>query len=474
MNLHFSRILNSICVVCSTIFLTQPVYAKKMESSLGYAAPCEAVLPQSQLLKNIQQQLKLNPQYKQKTIESFWQSVQQHGTPYIEKVDENQSRVIYLWRGATHNARLVGGPSNDHEWLSRLPNSDIWFKESIVNHQFIGSYSFAVDLLNIDGYLSHYCPYLNPDLKESRAQRRALLQVQKIDPFNPNRFFEDVSRTQFRNENILTLSKAPQFIDQKKYNSHPQPKLRSYTLHSNILNNERLVQIYQSERHNPKQDYITAIFFDGQQYAELLNVPKALDILVKQGKLPPIQAVFVSHPSDELRPKELTPNAKYSAFFAQELLPWLDQQSSNGLHHPLQFKRNKDKTVLLGSSLGGLSSAYLALNHPKEISHVVPLSGSFWWKAAETDVPNGMSKIIRERKFQPMQHWYIAANSYETSRNNNELSILETSPMVAQDLKNKGHDVHYQSYIGGHSYAIWQVVLQDALLHFFAKPIKNS
>lgn len=121
----------------------------------------------------------------------------------------------------------------------------------------------------------------------------------------------------------------------------------------------------------------------------------------------------------------------------------------------------------MGSSLGGLSSAYLALQNPDQISHVIPLSGSFWWQENETDLPNGMSKIIREKMNQPAQHWYISANTYETSRSNNELSILESSPIVAQNLKDKGHDVTFKSYVGGHSYAIWQVVLQDALQHFF-------
>jgi len=105
----------------------------------------------------------------------------------------------------------------------------------------------------------------------------------------------------------------------------------------------------------------------------------------------------------------------------------------------LPDKRNKQKTVLLGSSLGGLSSAYLALKYPQEISHAVPLSGSFWWQAQETDLPNGMSKIIRAQPHQPKQHWFISANSYESSRNNNGLSILETSPVVAADLRAKGH-----------------------------------
>ena len=105
------------------------------------------------------------------------------------------------------------------------------------------------------------------------------------------------------------------------------------------------------------------------------------------------------------------------------------------------------------------------------ISHVVPLSGSFWWQAENSDLPNGMSKIIREKNLHSPQHWFITANSYETSRNNNELSILQTSPVVADDLKQKGHDVTYKSYIGGHSYAVWQVAIQDALQHFFSKSL---
>lgn len=52
----------------------------------------------------------------------------------------------------------------------------------------MGSYSFAPDLPNVEGYLSNYCPHLNPELKESRAQRRAVLQVQKLDPFNPQTY----------------------------------------------------------------------------------------------------------------------------------------------------------------------------------------------------------------------------------------------------------------------------------------------
>ena len=425
-----------------------------------FAAACEDVKAQSQILLNLQHQLNQNPKQHAQILEDFWKRVELIGTPIIENYDEKHDRIIFLWKGAQHNVRLIGGPSNDHEWLTRLPNTDIWFKESIIDHRYIGSYSFAVDLPNLEGYLSNYCPHLNPKLKESRMQRRAVIQVQRIDPFNKKTYLASDDTSGLRNENLVALKDAPPFIDPKQYQNVKQPQLQEFVLDSKILNNSRKIQIYQSKA-KKNQSYITAIFFDGQQYNELLNVPKALDILVEQGQLPPIQVIFVYPPNDQERPKELTPNAKFSAFFSDELMPWIQKNAP--------AKVDSKKTVLLGSSLGGLSSAYLALENPNQISHVVPLSGSFWWQNEATDLPNGMSKIIRDKTSQPKQHWFITANSYESSRNNNELSILETSPIVAADLKNKGHDVHYKSYIGGHSYAVWQVALQDALKHFFAQ-----
>ena len=448
-------------LLCQGVGLYQFTHANSIQDKdhlIAYASPCEAVKPASDLLINLNKQLETVPQsQRSQVIEQFWQQITMTQTPVVEQLSTSSSRVIYLWRGAKHNVRLVGGPSNDHEWLTRIPNTDIWFKEVIVQNDFIGSYSFASDIKNVDGYLSNYCPHLNKELKESREQRVALRDYLQLDAYNSKRLLDhDISG--LRNENLLVLDQAPKFIDPSKY---PKRSLQIKTLNlkSNILNNERKITVYQSKKKYSEQSYITAIFFDGNEYANLLNVPKALDILVEQGKLPPIQAVFIDPIDAKNRPKELTPNTDFSNFFQKEFLPWLDQK----------IERDKHKTVLLGSSLGGLSSAYIALENPTEISHVVPLSGSFWWQKEKSDEPNGMSYIIRNQSLPIKQHWFISANSYETSRAHNELSILNTSPIVANDLKEKGQDVVFKTYTGGHSYAVWQVVLQDALQHFFGE-----
>lgn len=454
-----------IMLFCQGMGLYQTAYASPLnskEATFAYASPCEAVKPESDLLTNLSQHLQVVQKSQRNiVIEQFWQKVAKTQTPIIEKIDTDLSRVVYLWRGAKHNVRLVGGPSNDHEWLTRIPNTDIWFKEAIVKNDFIGSYSFAVDIKNIDGYLSHYCPHLNTELKESREQRMALRNSFQLDPYNSKRFLKQ-DLTGLRNENILMLDQAPTFVDPSHY-AKRSLKVKTLNLKSHILQNQREIKIYQSVKKDPQQTYVTAIFFDGNEYARLLDVPKALDILVEQGKLPPIQAVFIDPINMQIRPKELTPNTGFSQFFQKEFLPWLDQH----------IERDVSKTVLLGSSLGGLSSAYIALENPTQISHIVPLSGSFWWQQDKSHEPNEMSHIIRNKSLPVKQHWFISANSYETSRAHNELSILNTSPIVANDLKAKGQDVVFKTYTGGHSYAIWQVVVQDALQHFFAKNNKS-
>ncbi len=103
------------------------------------------------------------------------------------------------------------------KWLTRMPKSDVWFKESIIDNRYIGSYSFAVDLPNLEGYLSNYCPHLNPNLKESRSQRRTVIQVQRRDPFNNNAYLAKNNNSGLRNENLVALRLAPKFINPKKY-----------------------------------------------------------------------------------------------------------------------------------------------------------------------------------------------------------------------------------------------------------------
>lgn len=91
---------------------------------------CENSQPQSLVLQNLQQQLNTQPPSQHTQILNlFWQHIATQSTPITETINHQSMRLIYLWRGAKNNVRMIGGASNNHDWLQRLPNSDVWYKE---------------------------------------------------------------------------------------------------------------------------------------------------------------------------------------------------------------------------------------------------------------------------------------------------------------------------------------------------------
>ena len=89
--------------VSSAIAQTQnsPALTNTIEKKhFPYAAACEDVKAQSQILLNLQHQLNQNPKQHAQIIEDFWKRVELMGTPIIENYDEKHNRIIFLWKGA--------------------------------------------------------------------------------------------------------------------------------------------------------------------------------------------------------------------------------------------------------------------------------------------------------------------------------------------------------------------------------------
>jgi len=78
------------------------------------------------------------------------------------------------------------------------------------------------------------------------------------------------------------------------------------------------------------------------------------------------------------RRTELPCNIPFADFLAKELVPW-SREKYHTTHEAA-------KTVVAGSSFGGLAAVFAGLRHPEVFGNVVSLSGSFWWK------PDGKKK----------------------------------------------------------------------------------
>jgi enterochelin esterase-like enzyme len=191
--------------------------------------------------------------------------------------------------------------------------------------------------------------------------------------------------------------------------------------------------------------------------------PVILDNLIAASKIPPTIAVLIANPSQESRNEELTPNPKFADFLAKELIPWI--------HAHYNVTDDPGKTVVAGSSLGGLAAAYAGYKHPEVFTNVLCQSGSFWWAPDHSGaIPDGvvtepgwMAKQFIASSKLPLK-FYIDAGSFEFDSNGTGGGILETSRNMRDVLLARGYEVHYQQFVGGHDYLSWRGTFADGLM----------
>ena len=127
------------------------------------------------------------------------------------------------------------------------------------------------------------------------------------------------------------------------------------------------------------------------------------------------------------------------------------------------------RTVLAGSSYGGLASATVAMRHPEVFGNVLSMSGSFWWSPPGTpeDRREYVAGLVAVSGLLPLR-FFLAAGLFETGANGTA-GILETSRHLRDVLVAKGIPVTYRDYAGGHDYLVWQGVLPDGLIALFCE-----
>lgn len=403
---------------CYTLHLTQSAIAPWPDTI------AENPQPQSPRLQAVAE--------KRLSVAQFWTQTAAEGTPLIEPLDAGHSLLTFLYRGAQHNVTILGAPSPQHEKLARLPGTDIWYNSYRVANDLILSYEIAADV-----------PELPPDptLDETdnrQRQRRAILATIAPDPHN---------RRPFLHASLVTLPDAPALPGAGQ---NAQGRLQTHTFTSAILNNQRDLWIYQTP--GAQQNPVILYLLDGETYRHL--IPPILDALVSAQRIPPVTLILIGN---HQRNTELPANPDFADMIAEELIPFVS--ATTGL--PAQPER----TAIAGSSYGGLAAAYIASRHPRHISRVIPLSGSFWWHPENSAPHNAIARHYAQNPGIPL-HWHISAGSYETSTERGT-GILESSRELARTLEKAGHHVQYREYHGGHDYALWRIALADALTALF-------
>lgn len=376
----------------------------------------------------------------------FWNEIARSGTPLVEPGSNSDTRIVtFLWRGAERNVRLFGAPSSDHDWMERLAGSDVSFRSYELPSTTRLSYKLAPDIPDIPG--------------PAGERRRALLATAQADPLNKMPWPADAA-DKFNQESVLELPDAPlqPWIEDRGL---PKGRLTTHRFASRILGNERDVLIYMpagSDSTNPPQGLL--VLFDAAPYLDKVPTPRILDNLIADKTIPSIAAVLIGNPSPETRGRELPCNADFASFLATELMPWVRERIGTSV--------TADRTIVAGSSYGGLASAYAAHRHPEVFGNVLSMSGSFWWHPASGDVEaEWLTRELAKAPLRPIR-WHVSAGLFETGRD--EPGILETTRHLRDVLTAKGYRVAYRDYAAGHDYIAWRNALVDGLAALLGRP----
>ena len=168
-------------------------------------------------------------------------------------------------------------------------------------------------------------------------------------------------------------------------------RLFNYAFHSAILPDDRVVSIYLPPQYasEPQRRFPVFYLHDGQNLFDPLTsfvtghtwrAGSTTDRMNLEGRAEPVILVGVAN-TGLRRMAEYTPTRdyrlgggeghRYGRLLIEELKPWVDAN----------FRTISDAaaTGLGGSSLGGLITLYLGLEHPDVFGRLAVLSPSVWW-----------------------------------------------------------------------------------------------
>ncbi len=261
------------------------------------------------------------------------------------------------------------------------------------------------------------------------------------DPENP----EDVDIV----TSVLELPDAPPRTWSRERDV-PRGVVEEYRLASERLGNTRRVYTYAPPGYDASSAYPLVLCFDGWAYVNdaYVPLPTVLDNLISEGRIPPLVAVLPDSLDHDTRMRELVLDAAFVEFLVEELLPWA--------HGRLAFDDDPARTVVAGSSAGGLAAAFAALRRPDRFGLVLSQSGAY---AVGSDL---LQHYVAADAL--ALRFYLDVGVLETVSRPGAAPLLHANRHLRDVLVAKGYDVTYREFPGGHDYLWWRETVADGLV----------
>lgn len=222
-------------------------------------------------------------------------------------------------------------------------------------------------------------------------------------------------------------------------------KLQETRFKSALLGNERSVWTYTSAA--GRGDWLL-VMTDGEGWAYRGLIDAVLAAPISAGLLPPMTAVLIDSVDVPTRLRELACSPVFVDALDEELLPRLAGEG-------LAFA--PERTIIAGSSLGGLTAAYAALRAPHRFGNVYSQSGSFWWPTTRAlgEEPAWLNRCFARAERLPVK--------FRLEVGLHERGMLHHTRHLRDVLLAKGYDLSYVEFNGGHDRLWWVASLAEGL-----------
>ncbi len=356
-----------------------------------------------------------DPIDREAVLDALWDSLRVHNRfPFVAG-----DSVAFLFRG---DAATVNFTGDFNGWdpappkAARLGNSSVWLQEEVFPRDARLDYKIV---LNGDTWL--------------------------LDPENPR-----LQRSGFGDNSELRM---PAYVPSPyviRASGIPRGTLTPGHLDSTNLRYTVHYVTYTPARY-PGLDNLPVIYVtDGHEYADdaMGSMVIVLDNLIDRGLIRPIMAVFIDPRVDgrNLRSEQYILNEHFVRFVADELVPVIDTE----------YRTSHDRLDrgILGTSLGGLNSAWFALRASDTFGRIGIQSPAF---QAGPDILDMFAKSPR-----------LDVDIFMTWGTMHDFS--ESTLKFQNILEAKGYRYHHLVVNEGHSWGAWRALLDDILREFWPEP----
>lgn len=219
----------------------------------------------------------------------------------------------------------------------------------------------------------------------------------------------------------------------------PHGEVEEFDFDSKLLGNRRRVHVYLPPDYTqePGRRFPTLYVHDGGEYLDRAKLPVILDNLAHSEAIVQLIAVMVDPVGRTL---EYRANEDYARFVEEELVPDIERR--------YRTRTERDGRGVMGASLGGLISVYLALSRPQLFSKTGAQSAALM-------IETGTIKALIERLDAPGA-FYFDVGEYEPR-------FVPAHREIVPMLESRGCRCLLQVVPAGHNWTSWRARLKDML-----------